>query len=111
MLRETLLKFARQIVQTVMTQLTQQQNIVENMALKPMQAMVQQVLGGVWVGKGADAFVQDVSTMFMPRSNQLIENINKFNLDLGKSIEIVDNADKQVNNLVNGLSDVFANVY
>jgi hypothetical protein len=111
MIKSLLLKFARQVVASVMSQLTQQQNIVENMAVKPMQMMIQQVVGGVWIGKGADAFVQDVSTIFIPKSNQIIQNINKFTLDIKGSVEIIDQADKQVNTLVNGLSDVFGSVY
>jgi hypothetical protein len=111
MIKSLLLKFARQVVASVMSQLTQQQNIVENMAVKPMQAMIQQVVGGVWIGKGADAFVQDLMSIFIPRSNQLIDNINKFNIDLKGSVEIIDQADKQVNTLVNGLADVFGAVY
>jgi hypothetical protein len=111
MIKSLLLKFARQVVASVMSQLTQQQNIVENMAVKPMQAMIQQIVGGVWIGKGADAFVQDLMLIFIPRSNQLIDNINKFNADLKSSVEIIDQADKQVNTLVNGLADVFGAVY
>ena len=50
-----LLRFARQVVAGVMSQLTQQMNIVQQQAYRPMQMMVQQVTGGVWIGKGADA--------------------------------------------------------
>lgn len=111
MLKSLLLKFARRVVSSVMSQLMQQQNIVESMAYKPMEAMVQQVVGGVWTGKGADAFVQDVTTILMPKSTKISENINKFNQDLQTSVDVIDQADKQVNNLANGLSDVFGSVY
>lgn len=111
MISKFLLKLARQVVETVMSQLTQQSNIVQDMAYKPMQMMVQEVVSGVWVGEGADAFVEDVSSIFMPRSMNVIENINKFNADLKSAVDIIDRADAQVNNVVSGLADVFASVY
>ncbi len=56
-----LLKLARQVVESVMGQLMQQFNVVQEQAMSPMKAMVDQVVGGVWVGDGADAFVEEVS--------------------------------------------------
>lgn len=111
MIGKLLLKFARQVVQTVMSQLLQQANIVQDMAHKPMQAMVQQVVSGAWVGEGADAFVEEVSSIFMPRATRISEQISKFNGDLQAAVDTIDRADAQVNNAVNGLADIFASVY
>lgn len=111
MISSILLKFARQVVQTVMSQLMQQANIVQDMAHKPMQTMVQQVVNGAWVGEGADAFVEEVSNLFMPRTMQINEQILKFNTDLQLAVDTIDRADAQVNNAVNGLADIFASVY
>ncbi len=111
MIGKLLLKFARQVVQTVISQLLQQANIVQDMAHKPMQAMVQQVVSGAWVGEGADAFVEEVSNIFMPRTTRISEQISKFNGDLQAAVDTIDRADAQVNNAVNGLADIFASVY
>jgi hypothetical protein len=45
-----LIRFARRVVQNVLSQLMQQFNLVQEQAYSPMQAMVQQVMAGVWVG-------------------------------------------------------------
>lgn len=63
---DKLLRFARQVVANVLSQLTQQLNIVQQQALQPMRTMIQQVTGGVWVGDGANAFVQEVSSLMIP---------------------------------------------
>lgn len=106
-----LLRFARQVVANVLSQLTQQLNIVQNQALQPMRAMIQQVTGGVWVGDGANAFVQEVSSLMIPGVGKVGENITTMQRNLNRAIEVMDRADQQVNSMVRGLSDVFNGIY
>jgi hypothetical protein len=106
-----LLRFARKVVQNVMSQMTQQLNIVQEQAYNPMQQMVQQVVGGVWVGRGADAFVEDVSNMMMPNVNQIMDTIGITNRNIQNAIDVIDRADDQVNNSVNGLADLFGSIF
>lgn len=106
-----LLRFARQVVANVLSQLTQQLNIVQQQALAPMRMMIQQVTGGVWVGDGANAFVQEVSTLMIPGVGKVGENITIMQRNLNRAIEVMDQADQQVNNMVRGLADVFNGIY
>lgn len=106
-----LLRFARQVVANVLSQLTQQLNIVQNQALQPMRTMIQQVTGGVWVGDGANAFVQEVSSLMIPGVGKVGENITTMQRNLNRAIEVMDRADQQVNNMVRGLADVFNGIY
>ncbi|HRW06765.1 MAG: hypothetical protein KDE53_23565 [Caldilineaceae bacterium] len=106
-----LLRFARQVVAGVMSQLTQQMNIVQQQAYRPMQMMVQQVTGGVWIGKGADAFVQEVQSMMMPNTNTIIQTITKTHRDIQRAIDVIDRADRQVQQKVNGLADLFNSIF
>jgi uncharacterized protein YukE len=106
-----LLRFARQVVAGVMGQLTQQMNIVQQQAYRPMQIMVQQVVGGVWVGKGADAFVQDVQSIMMPSTNQIIQTITKTHRDIQRAIDVIDRADRQVQQKASALSDIFNGIF
>lgn len=107
----SLLRFARQVVANVLSQLTQQFNIVQNQALQPMRMMIQQVTGGVWVGDGANAFVQEVSSLMIPGVGKVGENITTMQRNLNRAIEVMDRADQQVNNMVRGLADVFNGIY
>ena len=81
-------RFARQIVSGVMSQLTQQMNIVQEQAMAPMQAIIQEVTGGVWTGQGADAFVQDVRTIMVPKTNDIAQIIAKVVRDLQHASEV-----------------------
>jgi uncharacterized protein YukE len=106
-----LLRFARQVVQNVLGQLTQQFNIVQEQAFSPMQAMVQQVTDGVWVGKGADAFVEEVSSIMMPGVGKIGDGINVFSKNIQNAIDVMDRADEQVSGFVNSLGDIFGGIF
>lgn len=108
---KALLRFARAVVQSVLSQLTQQLNIVQEAALAPMRAMVQAVTGGVWVGKGADAFVQEVSSMMIPGVGQVMQHIQGVQQNLQRATDIIDKADNDVNSMVNQVSDVFEGIF
>lgn len=106
-----LLHFARKIVESVSAGLMQQLNIVQDQAYKPMQMMVQQVVGGVWKGQGADAFVQEVQSLAMPNVNVISNHITVFDRNLKNAVEVIDRADQEVNNKVKALADVFGGVF
>jgi uncharacterized protein YukE len=106
-----LIRFARRVVQNVLSQLMQQFNLVQEQAYSPMQAMVQQVMDGVWVGKGADAFVDEVSSIMMPGVGRIGEGINVYSRNIQNAIDVMDRADEQVNNMVNSLGDLFGGIF
>lgn len=106
-----LLRFARQIVNGVMSQMTQQMNIVQEQAMAPMQAVIQEVTGGAWVGQGADAFVQDIQTIMIPKTRSIFDSIGKALRDLQHATDVIDQADQQVQQKVQALDDIFQNIY
>ena len=107
----TLLRFARQVVLNVMSQLTQQVSVIEDQAMNPMRQMIHQVTNGVWIGEGANAFVEEVSSMFIPGVGRVAETINIVNSNLNHAIDVLDQADQQVTALANSLGDLFSNIY
>ncbi len=106
-----LLRFARQVVQNVLGQLTQQFNVIQEQAFSPMQAMVQQVTDGVWIGKGADAFVEEVSSIMMPGVGKIGDGINVFSKNIQNAMDVMDRADEQVSGFVNSLGDIFGGIF
>lgn len=107
---KALLRFARAIVESVLSDLMRQNNIVETLVRKPMEMMIQQVVNGKWIGTGADAFVQDVTDALVPSSNQISQHITTTHGNIVRASEIMDRADQQVRSKVNGLSNVFAQI-
>ncbi len=110
-MKKLLLRFARAMVQQALSQLTQQLNVVQDQAYKPMQAMVQQVVGGVWVGRGADQFVQEVSSLAMPNVERIGQQIVRTQQNINFAIDTIDKADEQVRAKVNGLGDLFGAIF
>jgi hypothetical protein len=108
---KALIRFARKVVQGVMSQLMQQLNIVQDQALAPMRQYVQAVMGGIWVGDGADAFVEEVSSLMIPGVGRVADNISILHRNLQHACDTIDQGDEQVNSLVNGLADVFGAIY
>ena len=106
-----ILRFARQVVSNVLSQLTQQLNVIQEQAHAPMKAMVADVVGGIWIGKGADAFVEEVSNIMLPGVGRITDHITKFHGDITGAINIMDQADEQVTGMVNGLADIFDGIY
>lgn len=106
-----LIRFARRVVQSVMSQLTQQLNIVEDQALNPLRAIVQQVVGGVWIGEGANAFVEELSSLMIPGVGRVMEDISTMNRNIQHACDVIDQADQQVTTMANGLGDIFSAIY
>lgn len=94
------LRLARAVLDTVLTQLTQQQSIVQDMALKPIDAMVQQVMGGIWIGKGADAFVQEVRSLVIPGIKTSQTSIVNMHRNLVFARDRIERADQDVLRLI-----------
>jgi uncharacterized protein YukE len=110
-IKRALIRFARKVVQGVMSQLMQQLNIVQDQALAPMRQMVQAVLGGIWVGDGANAFVEEVSSLMIPGVGRVADNIGILHKNLQHACDVIDQADEQVNSKVNALADIFGGIY
>ena len=103
-----LFRFARKVVDGVLSQLTQQLNVVQELAMAPMRAMIQQVVGGVWRGNGANAFVQEVSSMMIPGVGKVAATITGLSSNLKHAQEVIDRADEQVSKIVKSkLVDTF----
>ena len=110
-LRSALIRMARRILQNVLSQLTQQLNVVRDQALSPMRMMVQQVMGGIWIGQGANAFVEEVSSLMIPGVGQVMSQISTTTRNINHAVEVIDEADKKVQGMANSLSDVFGRIY
>lgn len=107
-LQSMLIRMARAVVQNVISQMLKQLSIVEEQAFNPMRAMVQAVVGGVWRGEGANAFVEEVSSLMIPGVGQVMEHISQTTSNLQYAVDVIDRADEEVNRLVSSrLTDTF----
>lgn len=65
------------------------------------------IQAGAWIGMGAQAFIQEVITRLIPHILELIAAIAGFGGNMGKALNIMQNADKMVSGIVGQLGDVF----
>jgi uncharacterized protein YukE len=81
--------------------------LVEQAAIAPINAMVQQVVGGAWKGDGADAFVDRLQNIATPKLHKMNEAATLFHTNIGKSGDTVQQADQKVAGLAKNLEEPF----
>lgn len=103
-----LLRLARIVLDGVLSRMLQQFNVVQDQALNPMRQIVQTVTNGVWIGKGADAFVEEVSSLMIPGVGRVAEQINTMSTNITFARDVIDRADEEVERIVRSrLFDAF----
>jgi WXG100 family type VII secretion target len=101
-------QFIAQQVQDVSSTVKQQQQITQGVLdqVKSYPSKVQ----GAWIGGDADEFAADVARKLVPAMMELIAAIAGININLGKAIQTVQQADQKVRKLADGLGDVFSKI-
>jgi uncharacterized protein YukE len=81
--------------------------LVEDQALSPLRTIIGAVVGGIWIGDGADAFVDELSQLVIPGVGRVMDDISTYSKDIQHAVEVIDQADQQVRGIANHLNDVF----
>lgn len=81
--------------------------MVEQAAIAPINAMVQEVVGGAWKGDGADAFVNQLQNIATPKLQKMNEAATLYHTNIGKGSETVQQADQAVAGLAKNLEEPF----
>ncbi|MCB9005801.1 MAG: hypothetical protein H6656_00180 [Ardenticatenaceae bacterium] len=106
-----LVKIAKQVVNGVRQSLMGQVNLLDTAVKAPIQMMVKEVVGGVWVGEGADAFVEQCTRMFIPQTDFITNGARAMHAGIGKALDIMEAADKKSTGFVNNVGGLFSNIY
>lgn len=102
------ISLARQVLESVQSQFMAQLRRVEEAVMNPLRSVVQLVTGGIWIGKGADAFVNEVSSIFIPNVSTICNHITTTNNNVTYARDVIDQADQEVQRLVDSrLGDTF----
>lgn len=92
--------FRRGQVGSQMGQVARLLGMVEQQAMSPLRAIVQEVVGGVWKGKGADAFVNDVTSISIPGVGEVGQQLKTFTEKVRFAEEVIDAADEYASRLI-----------
>jgi uncharacterized protein YukE len=97
-------------VQDVVSQVTQQANQVEDV-VGGIRGGMQPIMGGAWVGQGAQAFIEEVNSRLIPQITQLIASISGFGGGITSALDLVGQADNDVFGVVGNVGDIFDSIF
>ena len=98
-------------VEGVINVLVRQQNALQQQVQRTIQSIIAQVVGGVWVGAGADAFVNELRTEFLPLSASLDSGIGAMVQSVRSAQEIVEQADNAATQVVDAWADFLDSIF
>jgi uncharacterized protein YukE len=111
MLLDGLLRFAEQIVDSAVQQLTQQLTAVAEQAVNPLQGILKKLEGGgTWDGTGAQAFSQELSSLHIPGLNVATDQINTYQQNLQRASDTIRQADQAASQTMRSLEDIFGGI-
>jgi hypothetical protein len=104
-------KFVRNIMNNIMNQVMQQVNMIQDAVTSPLRTFVNQVMGGMWRGEGANRFVAEMTQDVIP----MLVNIMGFNTSfvsaLKRAADRMEQAERQANSRAQQLFDVFNKIF
>lgn len=109
-LRELYLSVVRIAIQMVLQQIAQQSGRLVDEIQNPVQAIIQEVIGGAWVGNGANKFLDELYSVFVPSCDQIQASCQITTSSILYSVNSVDEADSQVEQLIGNLDSVFRSI-
>jgi phage-related protein len=107
---DSVLGLVRSVVNGISDQINKLVSSVMDTVTSPLKGLVNQVVGGIWKGNGADRFVQEMNSEVIPS----LTNLGSLGIDLGSTIgqavAAIDGADKQATSLVGQLVETFQGI-
>jgi len=95
------------VVGQLMTQVTN----INDQITSPINNMINNVTGGIWVGKGADAFVDEIRTQVLPAVANLVASIAGVGGNINQASSIFDELENAVSGIFDGIGDFFGSIF
>jgi hypothetical protein len=106
-----LFKFVEDLVGNVINQIMKQINVIQDAVTAPLRSLVNEVMGGIWKGDGANRFVQEMMSEVIP----MLVNIMGFGTNYANAISKAQNrmnqAINQATSKAQTLFDVFNSIF
>jgi hypothetical protein len=107
----SIFSFIEDAVSGIISQILSQFNFIQDLITAPINAMVQQVLGGIWKGEGANRFVAEMTGEVVPMLAGLLTGGQSFAGGIKKSQEHMLAGFGQATNIAGSLFDVFNDIF
>jgi len=105
----SIMSLATKLVGDVTSQITKQVGLIQG--IQEQVGSASSALSSAWYGPDADAFVADLKGRLLPAIVNLISSIGGFSLNIGKAMEVVQNADKASSSIVSDVVQGFGDIY
>lgn len=109
-MKSLLMRLARKVLESVLQQLMQQFNVIQEQALAPIKQLIASS-GAYWQGVGAEACREELTNLMAPQITRIGTGITNYHSNLGKARDLIDRADSTARNLVNSKLRSIAKFY
>jgi hypothetical protein len=109
-MKSLLMRLARKVLESVLQQLMQQFNVIQEQALAPIKQIIATSVEP-WKGEGADAFREELTNLLSPQITRIGTGITNYHSNLNKARDLIDRADSTARNLVNSKLRSIAKFY
>jgi len=97
-------------IQGIISTFLGQTGLLGDLVMKPLQGLIQQVVGGAWKGQGADKFVETMNQTLKQLAN-LGQSNDNFAQGIQKAVQQMEGAFGQATNVVNSLQDIIGGIF
>ncbi|MCA0351301.1 MAG: hypothetical protein LCH85_04835 [Chloroflexi bacterium] len=109
-MKSLLMRLARKVLESVLQQLMQQFNVIQEQALAPIKQIIATSVSS-WEGEGAEKFREELTNLMTPQITRIGTGITNYHSNLKKASDLIDRADSTARNLVNSKLRSIAKFY
>jgi hypothetical protein len=102
-----LFKFVGNAVSSAAKQILKQVNVVQDAVTAPLRSLVNEVMGGMWKGEGANRFVQEMVSEVIPMLVSIMGITTNFANSITKGVNRTEQAINQATSKSQTLFDTF----
>lgn len=102
------LRIARTVLNSVLNQLDRQLITVRSQALNPLHTVIQQQIGSIWRGQGAEEFAEELNSLVIPYVGRVADEIAQLGTELRTARKVIEQVDVNLSRQVQSdLADSF----
>src|SRR5688572_4571023 len=105
-----LFKCVKPMVDEVLGQVKQQNDLLGELVEQPLKGIMDEVAQGIWQGKGALAFMEEINQDFTPPAQALRGGLESFSNNISSAVDTMTKADTDAAKLVNELAAEFEKI-
>jgi hypothetical protein len=103
--------FLEDAISGIISSILSQFNFIQDAVTAPLRAYINQVMGGMWKGNGAQKFVAEMTNMVIPMVASILTGTQNYANSIKKSQEHMLQGFQQASSIAQSLFDPFNNIF